>query len=129
MTKSIGTNGIFDGRNRRRAFADGLDQGGIEIVPIGHMLIILAFFIMSHSGLLPSEPSQLKLTHQEIGGGYRNDLSSWEKWWVSGICPVAEAFGGNFNGFLAGDFQRGGAVEALGEKFLHDGLDADNTSS
>jgi hypothetical protein len=41
---------------------------------------------------------------------------------------LAEAFGGNFHGFLAGDFKGGGAVEAGGEQFLDDGLDADDAA-
>ena len=43
--------------------------------------------------------------------------------------PLAQAFGGNFDGIFSGDFQCGGAVEAGGEQFLDEGLDADNAIS
>lgn len=42
------------------------------------------------------------------------------------VCPLAEAFGRDFDGFLAGNFEGGGAVEAGGEQFLDDGFNADD---
>ncbi len=41
--------------------------------------------------------------------------------------PLAQPFRGKLDGFLTGDFQGGGAVEAGGEQFLDDGLDADDS--